>query len=270
MNLSRLWMIATMVLLIGCIAIGYWGNQESGLKDKMNTQLRQFENQSRQLKKQRDELQVDLTAAKKSTNLLHQSLVETVAAVLDEPIHNDAVQEIMAQAEAFETEPATADEIAIMHTSLGYMKLKLFVDKAPNHCNNFKRLANSGYYDGTTFHRVIPGFMIQGGDILSRDGIRQNDGTGGPGWNIDAEFNDTEHVTGILSMARSSSPNSAGSQFFICADRAVHLDGKYTAFGKVTENLDVIQTIVNVPRDERDNPLDPVKIYSVRVFTPVK
>ncbi len=155
-----------------------------------------------------------------------------------------------------------------METTKGTMKIRFFPDVAPKHCENFKRLANSGFYDGTLFHRVIPGFMIQGGDILSRDANRANDGTGGPGWTIPAEFNKKYHEKGILSMARSNDPNSAGSQFFICADRAAHLDGKYTVFGEVIENTDVIDAIVNTPRDKRDNPLEPVRILKVRVITP--
>ncbi|MBC8196672.1 MAG: peptidylprolyl isomerase [Candidatus Marinimicrobia bacterium] len=134
-----------------------------------------------------------------------------------------------------------------METSVGKFTMKLFPDIAPEHCKNFKRLANSGFYDLTTFHRVIPGFMIQGGDILSRDFDDENDGTGGPGWTIDAEFNNYSHKKGVLSMARSSDPNSAGSQFFICVADAPHLDGKYTVFGEVTSKIHVIDRIVKAP-----------------------
>ena len=141
------------------------------------------------------------------------------------------------------------EDIVIMETNRGTMKLKLFPDIAPKHCKNFKKLANSGYYDETKFHRIIPGFMIQGGDINSRDNNPYNDGQGGPGWTVDAEFNDIQHKRGILSMARSSDPNSAGSQFFICVSDAFHLDGKYTAFGEVIENIHVADHIVNSPTD---------------------
>ena len=136
-----------------------------------------------------------------------------------------------------------------METNRGTMKLKLFPDIAPKHCNNFKKLANSGFYDGTNFHRIIPGFMIQGGDINSRDNDPDNDGQGGPGWKIDAEFNEVLHKRGVLSMARSKDPNSAGSQFFICVADAPHLDGDYTAFGEVIDKVHIIDHIVKTPTD---------------------
>tara|TARA_B100000945_G_C20195752_1_gene509018 strand:- start:153 stop:773 length:621 start_codon:yes stop_codon:yes gene_type:complete len=131
------------------------------------------------------------------------------------------------------------------------MKLELYPDKAPNHCLNFKKLANSGFYDGTIFHRVIPGFMIQGGDILSRDGIPENDGTGNPGWTVDQEFNDIKHSRGILSMARSRDVNSAGSQFFICTDEAYHLDNKYTVFGNLIDGDNVLDIITRIPSEAK-------------------
>ena len=169
----------------------------------------------------------------------------------DKKVHPFQIEEIKKKALDFVVEPVTEDEIVIMETTRGTLVLKLFPQLAPNHCNNFKKLANSGFYDGTRFHRVIPGFMIQGGDILSRDSDRANDGTGGPGWTVDAEFNETQHKRGILSMARSSDPNSAGSQFFICAADATHLDGKYTAFGEVIENIYVVDHLVNAMTDSR-------------------
>ena len=168
----------------------------------------------------------------------------------DKKVHPFQIEEIRKKASEFIVEPVTEDEIIVMETTRGTLKLKLFPQLAPNHCNNFKKLANSGFYDGTRFHRVIPGFMIQGGDILSRDSDRTNDGTGGPGWTIDAEFNATQHKRGILSMARSSNPNSAGSQFFICTSDATHLDGKYTVFGEVIENIFVIDHLVNAMTDK--------------------
>ena len=169
----------------------------------------------------------------------------------DKKIHPFQIEEIKKKALEFRVEPVTEDEIVIMETTRGTLVLKLFSKLAPNHCNNFKKLANSGFYDGTRFHRVIPGFMIQGGDILSRDSDRSNDGTGGPGWMVDAEFNETQHKRGILSMARSSDPNSAGSQFFICVSDATHLDGKYTVFGEVIENIFVVDHLVNAMTDSR-------------------
>jgi len=169
----------------------------------------------------------------------------------DKKIHPFQIEEIQKKASEFIVEPVTEDEMVVMETTRGTLTLKLFPQLAPNHCNNFKKLANSGFYDGTRFHRVIPGFMIQGGDILSRDSDRANDGTGGPGWTVDAEFNKTQHKRGILSMARSSDSNSAGSQFFICAADATHLDGKYTAFGEVIQNIFVVDHLVNAMTDSR-------------------
>lgn len=159
----------------------------------------------------------------------------------------------------------TEGKIAVLETNMGKITIELLPDVAPNHVENFKKLSRSGFYDGTTFHRVIPGFMIQGGDPNSKDDDRSNDGTGGPGYTIDAEFSDMKHVRGIVSMARSSDPNSAGSQFFIVVKDSPHLDRLYTAFGKVIEGLDVVDQIVSVPRDGRDNPIKKVTIEKVTI-----
>ena len=156
-------------------------------------------------------------------------------------------------------------EVAVIETVHGTIKLELFEDKAPGHVKNFKDLANKNFYDGTTFHRVIPGFMIQGGDPNSKSDNRSQHGTGGPGHTIDAEFNDTKHERGILSMARSQDPNSAGSQFFICVKDAFFLDGQYTAFGRVIEGMDVADKIVNEPRDSNDNPNEKMEMKSVTI-----
>jgi len=155
--------------------------------------------------------------------------------------------------------------IAIIETRHGTIKLEFFEDKAPGHVKNFKDLAGKGFYDGTTFHRVIPGFMIQGGDPNSKSENRGTHGTGGPGYTIDAEFNDVRHQRGVLSMARSQDPNSAGSQFFICVKDALFLDGQYTAFGRVIEGLEVADKIVNEPRDSNDNPHERVEMQSVKI-----
>lgn len=163
------------------------------------------------------------------------------------------------------TMQVTDGKNAELKTSLGNITIEFFPDVAPNHVENFKKLARSGFYDGTTFHRVIPGFMIQGGDPNSKSDDRNKHGTGGPGYTIDAEFSDTKHVRGIVSMARSSDPNSAGSQFFIVVRDSQHLDGQYTAFGKVTSGLDVVDQIVTVPRDSRDNPIKKVTIEKVTI-----
>jgi peptidyl-prolyl cis-trans isomerase B (cyclophilin B) len=148
----------------------------------------------------------------------------------------------------------SAKEIAIIETNLGKIEVEFFEDKAPGHVKNFKELAKKGFYDGVTFHRVIPGFMIQGGDPNTKSNDRSNHGMGGPGYSIKAEFNDTLHKRGVLSMARSQDPNSGGSQFFIVVEDSNFLDGKYTAFGKVLSGMSVADTIVNVPRDPKDNP----------------
>jgi peptidyl-prolyl cis-trans isomerase B (cyclophilin B) len=155
---------------------------------------------------------------------------------------------------------------AIIETKFGEIELEFLEDKAPGHVKNFVDLAKKGFYDGTTFHRVIPGFMIQGGDPNTKDatGSRGRHGTGGPGYNINAEFNETPHKRGVLSMARSSDPNSAGSQFFICVADSAFLDKQYTAFGRVAKGIEVADKIVNSPRDKNDNPNDRVEM-KVRV-----
>ena len=164
----------------------------------------------------------------------------------------EQIEEIKKNAKNYNVKSVKKTDLVILETNLGVLKLKLFPEVAPNHCLNFKKLANSGFYDGTKFHRVIPNFMIQGGDILSRDGRRDNDGTGNPGWTVDAEFNDTKHERGILSMARSpKGPNTAGSQFFICVSNQAHLDGKYTAFGQINDRIHIIDHIVNTPTDSK-------------------
>ncbi len=143
---------------------------------------------------------------------------------------------------------------AVIETPHGTIEIRFFPDKAPGHVKNFKDLAAKGFYDGTTFHRVIPGFMIQGGDPNSRDEDKSRHGTGGPGYTIPAEFNDVPHKRGILSMARAQDPDSAGSQFFIVVQDSPFLDGQYTVFGEVVSGMEVADKIVNEPRDGRDNP----------------
>ena len=146
----------------------------------------------------------------------------------------------------------------------GVMKGELYEDIAPISVENFEKLANEEFYDGLTFHRVIPGFMIQGG-------CPEGTGMGGPGYTIKGEFaqngveNNLKHTTGVLSMARAMDPNSAGSQFFIMVADAPHLDGGYAAFGKITEGMEEAQKIVSVPRDYMDKPKEDVIIKSIRV-----
>ena len=146
----------------------------------------------------------------------------------------------------------------------GVMTGELYEDIAPITVENFEKLAKDGFYDGLTFHRVIPGFMIQGG-------CPQGNGTGGPGYNIKGEFNSNgvknhlKHTTGVLSMARTMVPDSAGSQFFVMVADAPHLDGEYAAFGKITEGVEVALEIANVPRGRMDDPIKPVVIKTVTV-----
>ena len=152
------------------------------------------------------------------------------------------------------------NEVAVIETSFGNIEFEFLEDKAPGHVKNFKDLANGKFYNGTTFHRVIPGFMVQGGDPNSKSDDRSTHGTGGPGHNIKAEFNDETHARGIVSMARSQDPDSAGSQFFVVVKDSDFLDGQYTAFGRVTSGMDVADKIVNSPRDGNDNPNERIEI----------
>ena len=163
---------------------------------------------------------------------------------------------------------------AVISTQFGDIVLEFFDDLAPKHVESFKLHAQNGYYNGTTFHRVIPGFMIQGGDPLTKSEDRSRHGTGGNAakffgigsesnestWDLPAEFSPTPHERGILSMARSQNPDSGGSQFFICVADARFLDNQYTVFGKVVSGLDVVDAIVSAPRDGRDNPDDRIEM----------
>jgi peptidyl-prolyl cis-trans isomerase B (cyclophilin B) len=170
------------------------------------------------------------------------------------------------------------NNVAVISTNFGDMVVEFYPDIAPMHVDSFMVLANEEYFNGTTFHRVIPGFMIQGGDPNSRNENRATHGTGGRAgkffglgneedpstWLIPQEFSDTPHVKGILSMARTNDPNSASSQFFVCHDNANFLDNNYTVFGKVIDGLDIIDEIANVAKDQNDNPLERVEM-SIRI-----
>lgn len=149
---------------------------------------------------------------------------------------------------------------AIIETSYGNIELKFFPEKAPKHVENFMNLAKSGFYDGTIFHRVIPGFMIQGGDPNTKGPDKMTYGTGGPGHHVKAEFNDIPHKRGILSMARAQNPDSAGSQFFIVVKDSFFLDRQYTVFGEVVSGMEVADKIVNLPRNSRDLPNERVEM----------
>ena len=159
----------------------------------------------------------------------------------------------------------TAD--VVIETKFGNIELKLFPDVAPGHVENYLKLAKSGFFDGTIFHRIIPGFMIQGGDPNSKGTDRSNHGTGGPGYSIKAEFNEKPHVRGALSMARSRDPDSAGSQFFIVVKKSSFLDHQYTVFGEVVNGMDVADIIVSQERDARDNPIERIEM-KIRIIEP--
>jgi cyclophilin family peptidyl-prolyl cis-trans isomerase len=153
-----------------------------------------------------------------------------------------------------------AETTAIIETKFGNMELRFYPEVAPNHVNNFIELAKKGFYDGTLFHRVIPKFMIQGGDPNSKDTDRSRHGTGGPGHTVKAEFSNKPHKRGTLSMARSNNPDSAGSQFFICVAEASSLNNKYSVFGEVVSGMEVVDKIVSQPRDARDNPNERIEM----------
>ncbi|HUJ44781.1 MAG TPA: peptidylprolyl isomerase [Opitutaceae bacterium] len=165
--------------------------------------------------------------------------------------------------------PAASAENAVIKTSYGEMTVALWPDIAPKTVDNFKKLAREGFYDGTAFHRIIKGFMIQGGCPHTKAGATGAPGTGGPGWQIKAEFNARPHVRGVLSMARSAHPDSAGSQFFICHADARFLDRQYTAFGEVVQGLEVLDRIAGVPCTgsgrERSQPVERVAVESIRL-----
>jgi peptidyl-prolyl cis-trans isomerase B (cyclophilin B) len=159
-------------------------------------------------------------------------------------------------------------EQAVLKTSLGEMTVAFWPDVAPKTVENFKTLAKKGFYDGTAFHRIIKGFMVQGGCPNTKKDRNGVPGTGGPGYQIKAEFNTKSHVKGVLSMARSSDPDSAGSQFFICHGDARFLDRQYTAFGELVAGEDVLEKIAGVPTGgggEKSTPVDRVELESVRI-----
>jgi peptidyl-prolyl cis-trans isomerase B (cyclophilin B) len=171
-----------------------------------------------------------------------------------------------------EVAKGATETVAILQTNLGKIVIKFYPDKAPNHVKNFQALCKSGFYNGTKFHRVIPGFMIQGGDPNTIKGEPDTWGQGGnvgkdgKEANVKAEFNDIKHTRGIVSMARANDPNSASSQFFICVADAGFLDGKYSVFGEVIEGMDVADKIVNAPRNpSNDRPNSPVAIDKATV-----
>jgi peptidyl-prolyl cis-trans isomerase B (cyclophilin B) len=161
---------------------------------------------------------------------------------------------------------ANNDEVAVIKTSMGTMVVEFWPDVAPKTVENFKKLAKEGFYNGTAFHRVIKDFMIQGGDPLTKDPSKEAMwGTGDPGYKIKAEFNDRSHVRGVISMARSQDPDSAGSQFFICHGNPTQLDHQYTAFGKLIKGDDVLDKIANTPTHPPDRPNTRVNVDSITI-----
>ncbi|HUP61239.1 MAG TPA: peptidylprolyl isomerase [Thermoanaerobaculia bacterium] len=167
--------------------------------------------------------------------------------------------------EGAEQRPEASNEpkIAVLHTTAGQIGIRFFPEKAPKHVRNFIALAEAGFYDGTKFHRIIPGFMIQGGDPNTISGDTSTWGTGGSGKLVPAEFNDVYHRRGIVSMARAQDPNGASSQFFICVAEARFLDRKYSVFGEVVDGMEVVDTIVRAPRDRSDRPNAPTTIERI-------
>ena len=167
------------------------------------------------------------------------------------------------------------EEVAVITTKFGDIVLALYADDAPKHVENFKKLAREGFYNGCTFHRIIPGFMIQGGDPNSKDEDRTNDGLGGSGYTIPAEIK-RGHMRGALAAARMGDQvnpkrESSGSQFYICVGDARHLNGAYTVFGETIEGFDVIDKIVSQPRDPRDNPMERIEMtVQIRKWSDVK
>ena len=165
-----------------------------------------------------------------------------------------------------EKNPVNAKEVAVIKTTEGEMVIEFWPDVAPKTVENFKALAKKGFYDGTCFHRVIKGFMIQGGDPLTKDAAKEGAwGTGDPGYKIKAEFNDRHHDRGVISMARSNDPDSAGSQFFICHGNPRFLDRQYTAFGKLIKGDDVLEKIGTTPTHPQDRPDKRMGIESIKI-----
>jgi peptidyl-prolyl cis-trans isomerase B (cyclophilin B) len=164
-----------------------------------------------------------------------------------------------------------SNEVAVIKTSEGEMIVQFWTDAAPNTTENFKKLARSGFYDGTIFHRIVKGFMIQGGDPNSKDPAKESRyGEGGPGYKIKAEFNDHSHERGVISMARNPDPDSAGSQFFICLGSVPRLDHQYTTFGKLIKGDDVLQKIGDTPvtpnsQGEKSKPTKRVVIETIKI-----
>jgi peptidyl-prolyl cis-trans isomerase B (cyclophilin B) len=192
------------------------------------------------------------------------------------PLFGLALAAVCAQSSALAADPtnqppstapkADDPEVAVITTTEGVMVAQFWTDAAPKTIANFKKLATSGFYDGTCFHRVIKGFMIQGGDPNTKDPSKESMwGMGDPGYKLDAEFNDHPHVRGVLSMARSANPNSAGSQFFICHGDPAFLNHQYTTFGKLIKGDDVLEKIATTPTHPPDRPDKRMGVISIKI-----
>jgi len=184
-----------------------------------------------------------------------------------------ALAAVCAQSSAFAADPSAATaakaddpEVAVITTTEGTMVVQFWTDAAPKTIANFKKLAKDGFYDGTCFHRVIKGFMIQGGDPNTKDPSKEADwGRGGPGYTIEDEFSDHSHVRGVISMANTGSPNSAGCQFFICHRNPTQLDHHYTTFGKLIKGDDVLEKIATTPTHPQDRPDKRMEVISIKI-----
>jgi len=188
------------------------------------------------------------------------------SAQADEPKKEEKKSDAAPAKEEKKADAASEKEVAVIKTSMGEMVAEFWPEVAPKTVENFKTLAKKGFYDGTCFHRVIKGFMIQGGDPYTKDPSKEAMwGQGGPGYNIKAEFNERNHVRGVLSMARSQNPDSAGSQFFICHGDPKFLDRQYTAFGKLIKGDDVLEKIATTPTHAPDRPDTRVNIDSIKI-----
>jgi peptidyl-prolyl cis-trans isomerase B (cyclophilin B) len=205
-----------------------------------------------------------------ATTTTTETATETVAVVetaATDTTATTATETTATAAPAGEEKPMTQTEtkVAELHTTAGQITIRFFPDVAPNHVRNFLELAEKGFYNGTKFHRVIPGFMIQGGDPNTKSGDPNTWGVGGSGSNVKAEFSSVKHRRGIVSMARAPHPDSASSQFFIMVADYPSLDGQYSVFGQVTRGMEVADKIVNAPRGVNDRPNNPVAIEKIVV-----
>ena len=193
----------------------------------------------------------------KNVKIMLGLFLMTFSFISCEKQENKAIEPVIEQPK--EEPMKETKNIAVLETSMGTIEFEFLKDKAPKTCENFIALAEKGFYNNLIFHRIIANFMIQGG-------CPSKNGTGGPGYNIKAEFNDTKHVPGIVSMARAADPDSAGSQFFICVANTPHLDGQYTAFGKVIKGYDVVEAISKVATNPANNkPIKDVVIEKIEI-----